>query len=79
MEKDTTQSVSIANLFSGLRINTTVSSSSRNYLRVNKSQRGDSIGLEARRIGSYTITITATNEAGSVNASFDVTITQASA
>ena len=75
IEQDVTQSVNIEGLFSGIRLTTTVSSSDDTKVTATKSRSGSSMGISAIAVGSADITVTGSNEAGSVTVSFKVTVT----
>ena len=72
------QSVNIQNLFNGIRVVTTAASSDIGKVTVSVNENTTSMGVTGVAIGTSTITVTGTNEAGAATVSFDVTIIAAS-
>ena len=68
------QSVNIQDLFNGIRVNVTAVSSDIGKVTVSVNENTTSMGVTGVAIGTSTITVTGTNEAGAVSVSFDVTI-----
>ena len=72
------QSVNIDGLFTGIRVNKTAVSSDISKVTVSVNEGQTSMGITGIAIGTTTVTVTGTNEAGAVSVSFDVTIIAAS-
>ena len=72
------QSVNIQDLFNGIRVNVTAVSSDISKVTVAVNENTTSMGVTGVAIGTSTITVTGTNEAGNVTVDFNVTIIAAS-
>ena len=72
------QSVNIDGLFNGIRTNVTAVSADISKVTVSVNEGQTSMGVTGVAIGTTTITVTGTNEAGTASVSFDVTIIAAS-
>ena len=71
-----TESVDLQNLFEGHRLNITATSSRSSVARPQVNQAQTSMGVVAVSKGRARITVTATNEAGSVSIPFSVTVVE---
>ena len=69
------ETFSYANLFSGIRVQISVSSSKTNVATVAKTVT-DTAAVQGVATGTTEITVTGTNEAGSASVTFNVTITE---
>ena len=68
------QSVNLIGLFSGIRVNVTASSASDSIATVSVNENTTSMGVTGVAVGTTTISVTGTNEAGAVSVTFDLTI-----
>lgn len=75
VEVTTTQSVTFTGTFTGTRLSYSVSSSQESVATVTLSDDATILAIAAVAAGNTTITLTATNEAGSVSTEFIVTVT----
>ena len=69
-----TQSVNVANLFTGRGIAISVGTSNAGVATAQISSGETSIGIVGQSAGTATITVTATNVAGTISRTFDVTV-----
>ena len=70
-----TQSVNVANLFTGRSVVITVGTSNASIATAQISSGETSIGIVGRAVGTAKITVTGTNVAGSTSVEFNVTVT----
>ena len=73
-----TESVSLEDLFDGIRFHIAISSEDTGKVSVGLSSNQHSMRVVGVAVGTVKITVTATNEAGSSTVDFDVTVTAAS-
>ena len=78
LEVDEVQSVNIDGLFTSIRGNVTAHSANTRVATVSVNSGQTSMGVTGRSTGTAKITVTDTNEAGSTNVSFDLTVIAAS-
>ena len=75
LEQAEVESVNLEGLFSGIRFTTAVTTSDSSKVTVAKSTSGSTMGVTGVAIGSATVNVSATNEAGTSTVSFNVTVT----
>ena len=73
-----TESVSLEDLFDGIRFNIAISSEDTGKASVGLSSNQHSMRVVGVAVGTTNITVTATNEAGSATVNFNVTVSAAS-
>lgn len=73
-----TESVDIDEFFSGIDVNLTAVSADTHKATVQVNQAQTSMGVIGVAAGTVTITVTATNAAGTTSVTFDVTVTEGS-
>lgn len=74
VEVNETRSLSIANVFSGIRLTKTVTSSDTSKATVSFNNDKTSIIITGVAIGDVTLSLTATNEAGNITEEIDITV-----
>ena len=77
LEVGAAQSVNLSGLFTGIRVNITVASSDETKVTLNHMTNSTTLGVNAIAVGTSTITVTGTNEAGNIAVEFDVTVVAA--
>ena len=68
------ESVSLTDLFDGIRFNITAVSADTSKVTVAVNQRQSSMGITGKAVGTSKVTVTATNEAGSISVDLNVTV-----
>lgn len=68
------ESVSLTDLFDGIRFNITAVSADTSKVTVAVNQRQSSMGVTGKAVGTSKVTVTATNEAGSISVDLNVTV-----
>lgn len=74
LEVGESQSVNLTGLFTGIRVNITITSSDETKATINHVANTTTMSVSAVAAGTATITVTGTNEAGNVSVDFDVTV-----